>query len=55
MGNILGIVFCHLKPIFPAFLAEIPLDDETAPPLQENADILDGVISRVKAEEQWFV
>ncbi len=36
MGNVLGVVFCHLQPVLSAFLAEVALDDEITPPLQDN-------------------
>ena len=52
MGDVKGIVLCHPQPVLLAFLTEVALDDEMAPTLQEDADVLGGVIPGVKPEEQ---
>ena len=52
MGDVKGIVFCHPEPVLFAFLTEVALNDEIAPTLQEDADVLDRIISGIKPEEQ---
>ena len=44
MCDVKGIVFCHPQPVLFAFLTEVALNDEMAPTLQEDADVLGGVI-----------
>lgn len=54
VGDVKGIVFCHPEPVFLAFLTEVALNDKMASTLQEDADVLGGIISGIKPEEQGF-
>ena len=55
VGDVKGIVFCHPEPVLFAFLTEVALNDKMAPTLQEDADVLGGVIPGIKPEEQGFI
>ncbi len=52
MGDVKRIVFCHPEPVLFALLTEVALNDEMASMLQEDADVLGGIISGIKPEEQ---
>ena len=55
VGDVRGIVFCHPQPVPFAFLTEVALNDEMASMLQEDADVLGGIIPGIKPEEQGFI
>lgn len=48
VDDVKGIVFSHPEPVLFAFLTEVALNDGMASTLQEDADVLGGIISRIK-------
>lgn len=39
----------------PCFPAKVSLDNEKAACIHQNSNIVDGVISRIKADQQWLI
>lgn len=54
-GYMLAALLCHFKPVIRAFPAKVSLDNEKAACIHQNSNIVDGVISRIKADQQWLI
>ena len=54
-GYILSVMLCHFKPIIRAFPAKVSLDNEKAACIHQNSNIVNRIISRIKANQQWLI
>lgn len=54
-GYMLAVLLCHFKSVIRAFPAKVSLDNEKAVCIHQNSNIVDGVISRIKADQQWLI
>ena len=54
-AHIPAVLLCHFKPVIRAFPAKVSLDNEKAACIHQNSYIVDGVISRIKADQQWLI
>ena len=54
-GYIPAVLLCHFKPVICAFPAKVSLDNEKTVCIHQNSNIVDGVISRIKADHIIFL